>query len=56
MLIEGIELRVQDAIGTVYGDKDDGLCSAIATVTNRGGDVRKKLPRGDKSVPRESER
>ena len=44
MLIEGIESRVKDAIRAVYADDDDGLCSAIATVTDRCADVRKKLP------------
>jgi hypothetical protein len=44
MLIEGIESRVKDAIRAVYADDDDGLCSAIATVTDRGAEVRKKLP------------
>ncbi len=44
MLIERIESRVKDAIRAVYADDDDGLCSAIATVTDRGADVREKLP------------
>jgi CBS domain-containing protein len=44
MLIEGIESRVKDAIRAVYAGDDDGLCSTIATVTDRGADVRKKLP------------
>ncbi len=44
MLIEGIESRVKDAIRALYADDDDGLCSTIATVTDPGAGVRKKLP------------
>jgi hypothetical protein len=44
MLIEGIASRVKDANRAVYSDDDDGLCSAIGTVTDPGAGVRKKLP------------
>jgi len=43
MLIEGIASRVKDAIREVYSDDDDGLCSAIAKVTDSGAGVRKRL-------------
>jgi CBS domain-containing protein len=44
MLIEGIESRVKDAIRALYVGDDDGLDSAIAAVTDRAADIRKKLP------------
>jgi Domain of unknown function (DUF4268) len=44
MLIEGIESRVKDAIRALYEGEDGELKSAIATVTDRAGDIRKKLP------------
>lgn len=44
MLIEGIESRVKDAIRALYVGDDDGLDSAIVTVTDRAADIRKKLP------------
>jgi CBS domain-containing protein len=44
MLIEGIETRVQDAIRALYAGDDGGLDSAIATVTDRAADIRKRLP------------
>jgi CBS domain-containing protein len=43
MLIEGIESRVKDAIRTLYAGDHDGLDSAIATVTDRAAETRKKL-------------
>jgi CBS domain-containing protein len=44
MLIEGIESRVKDAIRALYAGDSDGLDSAIATVTDRAADIRKKFP------------
>ena len=44
MLIEGIEARVKDAIRALYVGDDDGLDSAIAIVTDRAADIRKKFP------------
>ncbi len=44
MLIEGIESRVKDAIRALYAGDNDGLHSAIATVTDRTSEIRKKLP------------
>jgi CBS domain-containing protein len=44
MLIEGIESRVKDAIRALYAGDDVGLDSAIAVVTDRVADIRKKFP------------
>jgi CBS domain-containing protein len=44
MLIEGIESRVKDAIRALYVGDDDGLDSAIVTVTDRTADIRRRLP------------
>jgi CBS domain-containing protein len=44
MLIEGIESRVKDAILALYAGDDVELNSAIAIVTDRAADIRKKLP------------
>jgi hypothetical protein len=44
MQIEGIESRVKDAIRTLYAGDDGGLDSAIATVTDRAADIRKRFP------------
>jgi CBS domain-containing protein len=44
MLIEGIESRVKDAIRALYAGDNDGLHSAIVTVSDRASEVRKKLP------------
>jgi predicted transcriptional regulator len=44
MVIEGIESRVKDAIRALYAGDDDGLESAIVTVTDRAADIRKKVP------------
>jgi CBS domain-containing protein len=44
MLIEGIESRMKEAINALYVGNDAGLESAIATVTDRAADIRKKIP------------
>jgi len=44
MLIEGIESRMKEAINALYADNDAGLESAIAAVTDRAADIRKKIP------------
>ncbi|HLJ25511.1 MAG TPA: DUF4268 domain-containing protein [Candidatus Angelobacter sp.] len=44
MLIEGIESRMKEAIRALYAGDDGGLDSAIATVTDRAADIRKRLP------------
>ena len=44
MLIEGIELRMKDAIKALYADDNAGLETAIAKVTDRAADIRKKIP------------
>jgi CBS domain-containing protein len=44
MLIEGIESRVKDATLALYAGDVDGLDCAIATVTDRAADIRKKFP------------
>jgi len=44
MLIEGIESRVKDAIRFLYAGDDLGLKSAVAIVTDRAADIRKKFP------------
>jgi CBS domain-containing protein len=44
MQIEGIESRVKDAIRALYAGDDGGLDSAIATVTDRAADIRKRFP------------
>lgn len=44
MLIEGIELRVKDAIHTLYAGDGAGLDAAVLTVTDRFADIRKKIP------------
>lgn len=44
MQIEGIESRVKDAIRALYAGDDEGLDSAIATVTDRAADIRKRFP------------
>ncbi len=43
MLIEGIETRVKEAIRALYAGDENGLDSAIATVSDRASDIRKKL-------------
>jgi CBS domain-containing protein len=42
--IEGIESRVKDAIRALYAGDDAGLDSAIAIVSDRAADIRKKFP------------
>jgi hypothetical protein len=44
MQIEGIEARIKDAIRALYVGDDVSLDSAIAAVTDRGADIRKRLP------------
>ena len=44
MLIEGIESRMKEAISALYAGDDAGLESAIAAVTDRAADIRKKFP------------
>lgn len=44
MQIEGIESRVKEAICALYAGDDAGLDSAIATVTDRAADIRKRFP------------
>src|SRR5262249_15549202 len=44
MQIEGIESRVKDAIRARYAGDDGGLDSAIASVTDRSADIRRKFP------------
>lgn len=44
MLIEGIESRVKDAIRALYATNNDGLDSAIATITDRAAEIRKRIP------------
>lgn len=44
MQIEGIESRVKDAIRALYAGDDGGLDSAIATVTDRAAEIRKRFP------------
>lgn len=44
MLIEEIESRLKDAIRALYGGNDAGLDSAIAVVTDRAADIRKRVP------------
>jgi CBS domain-containing protein len=44
MQIEGIEARLKDAIRALYFGDDIGLDSAIAAVTDRGAEIRKRLP------------
>ncbi len=44
MLIEGIESRIKDAITALYSGNDTALDSAIAAVTDRAADIRKKIP------------
>jgi CBS domain-containing protein len=44
MLIEGIESQIKDAIRILYAGDDNELDSAIAIVTDRAADIRKKLP------------
>lgn len=44
MLIEGIESRVKDAIQALYAGNAGGLESAIAAVTDRTGEIRKRFP------------
>lgn len=42
--IEGIESRLKDAIRALYASNEAALDSAIAAVTDRAAEVRKKLP------------
>jgi Domain of unknown function (DUF4268)/CBS domain len=44
MQIEGIESLMKDAITALYTDNNAGLESAIAAVTDRAADIRKKIP------------
>lgn len=44
MQIEGIESRMKEAITALYAGNDAGLESAIAAVTDRAADTRKKIP------------
>jgi CBS domain-containing protein len=44
MQIEGIESSVKDAIRALYQGDNEGLDLAITTVTDRGADIRKRLP------------
>jgi CBS domain-containing protein len=44
MLIEGIESRMKEAINALYAGNETGLESAIAAVTDRAADIRKKIP------------
>lgn len=44
MQIEGIESRMKEAIMALYAGDDAGLESAIAVVTDRAADIRKKIP------------
>jgi|HubBroStandDraft_5_1064220.scaffolds.fasta_scaffold05846_1 CBS domain-containing protein len=44
MLIEEIESRIKDAIRTLYSTDSAGLDSAVAAVTDRGADIRKRIP------------
>jgi len=44
MQIQGIESRMKDAITALYAGDDAGLESAIAAVTDRAADIRKKIP------------
>src|SRR5579863_8250790 len=44
MELEGIESRIKDAILTLYIDDGDGLTCAIAKASDRGGQLRRKVP------------
>src|SRR6266496_2288964 len=44
MVIEGIESRMKEAIQALYASDGADLESAIAAVTDRSADIRKKLP------------
>jgi CBS domain-containing protein len=44
MLIEGIEARLKEAIAALYSEQDSALESAIASVTDKAADIRKKVP------------
>jgi CBS domain-containing protein len=44
MQIQGIELRMKEAIKALYAGDDAGLESAIAAVTDRAADIRKRIP------------
>jgi CBS domain-containing protein len=44
MLIEDIESRIKDAIQTLYANDFAGLDIAIASVTDRVADIRKRIP------------
>jgi CBS domain-containing protein len=44
MLIEGIESRVKDAIRAIYAADNHELDCAIAAVTDRAAEIRKKVP------------
>lgn len=44
MQIEGIESRMKEAITALHAGNDAGLESAIAAVTDRAADIRKRIP------------
>lgn len=44
MLIEGIEIGIKEAITALYEGDESGLETAIAAVTDRAADIRRKIP------------
>jgi hypothetical protein len=44
MQIEGIESHMKEAITALYAGNNSGLEAAIATVTDRAADIRKRIP------------